>query len=64
MRKLILFSLYILAVNISFAQVDSLTALNMDSSLRIINLNPYFTQHVDSSLSYQFEINRKSPNYY
>jgi hypothetical protein len=34
-----------------------------DSALRIINLNPYFTQHVDSSLSYQFQINRDSSEY-
>ncbi len=26
----------------------------IDSTLRIININPYFTQHVDSMLSYQF----------
>ena len=35
-----------------------------DTTLRIINLNPYFTLHVDSSLSYQFEINKDPVNYY
>jgi hypothetical protein len=34
-----------------------------DSTLRIRNLNPYFTLHVDSTLSYQLEINR-DPNKY
>jgi hypothetical protein len=34
-----------------------------DTSLRIRNLNPYFTLHVDSILSYQLEIN-KDPNRY
>jgi hypothetical protein len=34
-----------------------------DSALRIRNLNPYFTLHVDSTLSYQLEINR-DPNKY
>ncbi len=37
---------------------------NADSVLRIINLNPYFTLHVDSVLSYQLEINRPAADYY
>lgn len=36
----------------------------IDSTLRIININPYFTQHVDSMLSYQFQINRDPSKYY
>lgn len=35
-----------------------------DSSFRIKNLNPYFTLHVDSTLSYDLEINRPPENYY
>jgi hypothetical protein len=35
-----------------------------DSSLRIKNLNPYFTLHVDSTLSYPLEINRNPSEYY
>lgn len=35
-----------------------------DSMLRIKNLNPYFTLHVDSSLRYQLEINKPAENYY
>jgi hypothetical protein len=35
-----------------------------DSSLRIRNMNPYFTIHVDSTLSYQFEINKDATRYY
>ncbi|MBS1919513.1 MAG: hypothetical protein JST17_04590 [Bacteroidetes bacterium] len=35
-----------------------------DSVLRIINLNPFFNQHVDSLLSYQFMINRDPSKYY
>lgn len=35
-----------------------------DSTLRIKNMNPYFTLHVDSTLSYQFEINRDPSRYY
>lgn len=48
----------------SFGQTDSLLVSSTDSVLRIINLNPSFTQHVDSSLSYQFEINRDPSKYY
>ena len=50
--------------------VDSI-ALNADSSrintdtlLRIRNLNPYFSVHVDSTLNYNLEINRDEAKYY
>lgn len=36
----------------------------VDSSLRIVNLNPYFTLHVDSVLSYQLAINKDESRYY
>lgn len=35
-----------------------------DSSLRIKNMDPYFNVHVDSTLSYQFEINHDPSKYY
>ncbi len=35
-----------------------------DSTLRIKNMDPYFNVHVDSTLSYQFEINRDPAKYY
>lgn len=35
-----------------------------DSVLRIRNYNPYFNVHVDSTLSYKFEINRDPNKYY
>ncbi|MBC7687074.1 MAG: hypothetical protein H7211_02730 [Aquabacterium sp.] len=35
-----------------------------DSSLRIRNINPYFTLHVDSTLRYAFEINKDQSQYY
>ncbi len=40
------------------------TPINTDTILRIINLNPYFTLHVDSVLQYQLEINKNSQDYY
>jgi len=35
-----------------------------DSALRIRNLNPYFSLHVDSMLAYQLEINRDPSKYF
>ncbi|MDA3613667.1 hypothetical protein [Polluticaenibacter yanchengensis] len=31
----------------------------IDSTFRILNLNPYITLHVDSSINYQFKVNRE-----
>ncbi|MEO6000949.1 MAG: hypothetical protein ABIN89_29150 [Chitinophagaceae bacterium] len=36
----------------------------MDSVLRITNLNPYITLHVDSTLSYKLDINKEPHDYY
>ncbi|MCR6720607.1 MAG: hypothetical protein NVV59_09985 [Chitinophagaceae bacterium] len=36
----------------------------VDSTLRIINLNPFFTIHVDSVLNYQLSINKEASRYY
>ena len=49
------------------AQIISETIISpaIDSSaLRIINMNPYFIQHVDSTNIYKFRINRNSLLYY
>lgn len=35
-----------------------------DTVLRIININPYFTIHVDSILNYELKINKDPLNYY
>jgi hypothetical protein len=43
---------------------SSVQIYHPDSSLRIINLNPYFTLHVDSSLSYQLQVNKNPENYF
>lgn len=45
-------------------QIDTLQAYIPDSALRIVNLNPYVTLHVDSSLSYQLQINRNPDQYF
>jgi hypothetical protein len=54
---------FIFFFNVSHAQ-DSAVVYHPDSSLRIINLNPYFTLHVDSTLSYQLQINKNPDNYF
>src|SRR5215510_12851069 len=69
MKKSFWSTLLIFIVKSSFAQfADSMVISNTpnpdDSTLRIINLNPYFSQHVDSGLSYQFQINRDQSKYY
>src|SRR6476660_4286367 len=36
----------------------------VDTSLRIINLNPFFSVHVDSNLVYPFQINKNPTQYF
>ena len=38
--------------------------VNLDSVLRITNLNPFFTIHVDSILNYELNINKDAKQYY
>ena len=67
-RKIIISIYFIVALFLQgFSQVgDTLepVAKPMDTTLRIKNLNPYFTLHVDSTLRYQLEINKKLSDYY
>lgn len=68
-RILSFFLVFILSIGALRSQVleepvDSVYTTPVDSALRIINLNPYFTVHVDSMLSYQLEINKDEKKYY
>jgi hypothetical protein len=54
----------LITLNVLAQDVDTGVVTPADTALRIINLNPYFTLHVDSSLSYQFQINKGEPNYF
>jgi hypothetical protein len=63
MRKFSFTLLLSLAVLFASAQ-DSLQAYHPDSSLRIVNVNPFFTLHVDSMLSYQLQINKNPEDYF
>ena len=69
--KNIIFFLLTLAINSTvFAQdkINDTTAVsevvNLDSVLRITNLNPFFTIHVDSILNYELNINKDAKQYY
>ena len=59
---------FLIVSKVSLAQHDTLSAPthlpDADSLLRIININPYFTIHVDSTLSYKLEINKEASKYY
>ncbi|MEO7835777.1 MAG: hypothetical protein ABIR50_10685, partial [Ginsengibacter sp.] len=43
---------------------DTIFLKTLDTVLRIKNFSPYFTLHVDSTLDYQFEINKNPIDYY
>lgn len=65
------FFLLLLCLHLSvFAQdkaIDSTIVpeiVNLDSNLRITNLNPFFTIHVDSVLNYELNINKDPKKYY
>ena len=60
-----LFLILYLPLNIFSQNRHDTTVINHpDSALRIKNLNPYFTLHVDSALKYQLEINKEPAKYY
>lgn len=65
------FLLFCLIVTISSKAQDTLPhpiipidTFPVNAPLRIINLNPYFTIHSDSTLSYNLEINKEEKKYY
>lgn len=45
-------------------KMDSIPIGYLDTALRITNLNPYFTLHVDSILNYEFNINRDNKEFF
>src|SRR6478672_2442049 len=60
----LLFIFSVLVSKSNAQESDSMVVFHPDSSLRIINLNPYFTLHVDSSLNYPLQINKNEENYF
>jgi hypothetical protein len=65
-KNLLFFFILIFSVRSAMAQdpIDSIITPPMDTSLRIINLNPFFTLHADSMLSYPLAINKDESRYY
>jgi len=64
-KKWLLLLLFVLNAAVGFTQVtDSIQTPVTDSALRIINLSPFFTLHVDSSLTYQLQINKAPEDYF
>lgn len=60
---------FLLIIKCAGAQVHDtlplpINPVPVDTSLRIINLNPYFTLQVDSMLSYKLSINKDESRYY
>ena len=71
MRKFLYAFFVFFSYNATYSQeIDSLPKYDpdslyvRDSILRITNLNPYFTLHVDSTLGYQLQINKNPENYF
>jgi hypothetical protein len=65
MKRLLLLLLLFCSSYVSVAQViDSSYHPYADSVLRIKNLDPYITLHVDSQLYYKLEINKDQQKYY
>src|SRR3954464_1202125 len=72
MKKFTLLFLFLISVTLCWSQtdtskpvpIDSVIRIPVDTSLRIINLNPFFSVHVDSLLSYQFQINKNLSGYF
>jgi hypothetical protein len=70
MKRSFIAALLCLMVTFSYSQdtsaviKDSGFISHTDTSLRILNLNPVISLHVDSSLNYQFNINRSGGNYF
>ncbi|MCU0404705.1 MAG: hypothetical protein MUE99_09175, partial [Chitinophagaceae bacterium] len=64
-----LFSIHLIAqTDTTIQTVDTSRVIEQpgfqDTALRILNLTPYFTLHVDSVLNYEFIINRPAKEYY
>lgn len=65
MKKYLLVWLVVFSCLLVDAQDSTVqTLVTADSSLRITDLNPFFTIHVDSTFTYQLQINRNPQGYF
>lgn len=75
----ILLGLFILIAQVGYSQetksdtllvkkdssvIETDLAVKFDTALRIINLNPFFTLQVDSTMEYDLQINKPTQNYF
>ncbi len=63
MKKICIAFLLLLSLTCCHSQ-EIIAGAGTDTVLRIINLNPFFSVHVDSTLSYQFQINKNTSDYF
>ena len=67
-KKFLVLFIFLINSIVLFSQIkqDSIISLynQSDTTLRIKNLNPYFSLHVDSALKYPLEINKDVAKYY
>ncbi|MGE5521879.1 MAG: hypothetical protein ACM3VS_18290 [Candidatus Dadabacteria bacterium] len=63
MKKILLSLILFTTFLISNGQDTTVTSLQ-DTTLRIIDLNPFFSLHVDSAMSYQLHINKNPFEYF
>jgi hypothetical protein len=64
MKKYSLFLLLLTTFLYGRAQTDIIPPPATDTVLRIIDLNPFFSVHVDSTLNYPLQINKQPENYF
>jgi len=67
LKLVLLFAGYIAMHTMALGQElhsDSLMPPKFDSSLRVVNLTPFITLHVDSTMNYQLAVNRTSGKYF
>lgn len=69
MRLLVLALLMLFSSSLVAQVTDTVPVLQpqptpVDSTLRILNLNPYITLHVDSTLNYKLDINREGGKFF
>ncbi|MCF3109009.1 hypothetical protein LL912_09495 [Niabella sp. CC-SYL272] len=75
LKKIIFFTAFMLSAfgalnaqvtndSVNLPSINTNIYRHADTALRIINLNPFFSLHVDSSLSYKLQINKPVKSYY
>lgn len=71
-NKFVVTLFFILLLHVSYSQGTDTSNVKgipdierqLDSNLRITNINPFFSLHVDSAFSYQLSINKETAKYY